>query len=269
MKRVRCNRPDLPETAIGRIARSLTEFREYFANGAAGERPIVDRSINRIYKKTLSEEFHGKCAYCDRRLTTQLEGDVEHIRPKNRVCDEHGTQIRSARYPDRDHPGYWWLAYDWENLVISCKECNTRFKRDKFPVEGSHAESEGETDIGLLINHHEENPMDHFAINVTTGELVPLTQKGRVSAHVLSLNREQLRDERVFEFNKAQAVLAVAVNQSVDDNTRGLAIRTIVRYITNQEEHSIFCAASLDRMVGAVGATIDFFRAQRTDDAGL
>lgn len=58
--------------------------------------------------------FHGKCAYCETRYAHQAPVDIEHYRPKGAVED------------DKDHPGYWWLAARWENLVPSCIDCNRR-----------------------------------------------------------------------------------------------------------------------------------------------
>lgn len=60
----------------------------------------------------LLELFHYKCAYCESRIE---KCEVEHYRPKGRVDG-------SA------HPGYYWLAYEWENLYPSCESCNKTFK---------------------------------------------------------------------------------------------------------------------------------------------
>ena len=73
---------------------------------------INDRS--RIWKKLkepLQECSHGKCWYCESRETT-APGDVDHFRPKNEV----------EECPN--HPGYWWLAFDWTNYRYACELCN-------------------------------------------------------------------------------------------------------------------------------------------------
>ncbi|MCY1744551.1 hypothetical protein [Ensifer sp. SL37] len=59
---------------------------------------------------TLRKLFWNKCAYCESDLVDSL--DVEHFRPKGEVTD------------DPDHPGYWWLALKWENLLPACVGCN-------------------------------------------------------------------------------------------------------------------------------------------------
>jgi uncharacterized protein (TIGR02646 family) len=63
-----------------------------------------------------------KCAYCERVRNEFRETDVDHYRPKGAVEGQ-----------DR-HPGYWWLAHDWRNLLGACKQCNSDFKRSNFPL---------------------------------------------------------------------------------------------------------------------------------------
>src|SRR5579871_1161281 len=76
------------------------------------------------YRSVLQELFHGKCAFCESPLDVTQSGDFEHFRPKSSV-DE-----------DPKHPGYFWLAYDWRNLYLVCRICNTH-KRNHFPILGT------------------------------------------------------------------------------------------------------------------------------------
>src|SRR5215468_8122036 len=81
------------------------------------------------YMVYLNRLFRNKCAYCEEKLSGQ-PGDVEHFRPKGRVCDATFRQVfidhpRWGR--NIAHPGYYWLAYDWDNLLPSCADCN-RFR---------------------------------------------------------------------------------------------------------------------------------------------
>ena len=62
----------------------------------------------------------GKCAYCESFYAGTQPVDVEHYRPKGKVDGMAG------------HPGYWWLAGRWENLLPSCIDCN-RKRRQKTP----------------------------------------------------------------------------------------------------------------------------------------
>ena len=63
-------------------------------------------------KAALDRLFHGKCAYCETFYSASSPVDVEHFRPKSAVLE------------DPSHPGYWWLAAQWENLLPSCIDCN-------------------------------------------------------------------------------------------------------------------------------------------------
>jgi len=61
------------------------------------------------------------CAYCGADIS-EAGIDVEHFRPKSNVEG------------DDAHGGYWWLAYDFTNYVLSCIPCNQRCKKDRFPL---------------------------------------------------------------------------------------------------------------------------------------
>jgi uncharacterized protein (TIGR02646 family) len=74
-------------------------------------------------KDALYKMHHRKCCYCEKRIEKENE-DVEHFRPKRRANRVPGS---------RDRSGYWWLAFTWENLLFSCRQCNTK-KGFKFPL---------------------------------------------------------------------------------------------------------------------------------------
>ncbi|MEM6406815.1 MAG: hypothetical protein AAF700_00215 [Pseudomonadota bacterium] len=81
-----------------------------------------DRSV----REALRDMFNGKCAYCERQAAGGQDGDVEHYRPKKGVTEADDAGI--------EHPGYWWLAAHWENLVLSCMHCNQfRSKQNIIP----------------------------------------------------------------------------------------------------------------------------------------
>src|SRR5712691_9066997 len=44
---------------------------------------------------------------------------MDHHRPKGGVTE------------NKDHPGYWWLAFNWRNFRFSCRHCNSK---DTDPV---------------------------------------------------------------------------------------------------------------------------------------
>ncbi len=93
------------------------------------------KTIRRIYFFSRDALFFGKCAYCEGALEL-IDGDVDHFRPKGAVSDQHGKPITIDGDEFREHQGYYWLAYDWRNLLPSCKTCNQIYKGSQFPVEG-------------------------------------------------------------------------------------------------------------------------------------
>ncbi|NJK31730.1 MAG: hypothetical protein HC927_04535 [Deltaproteobacteria bacterium] len=154
--------------------------------------------------------FWGKCAYCELRIRSSQPGDIEHFRPKGRITDEQTGEPIKGR-GGYDHPGYYWLAYDWRNLLLSCESCNrpnTRSadgrrigKWDHFPLadESKRAEAPGgeAEEEPLLINPLVEDPGEHLAVT-KEGVLFAVdgSKRGQACIDLLGLNDRDLPDER-------------------------------------------------------------------------
>jgi hypothetical protein len=83
----------------------------------------ADTTTTNTVTVALKGLYKNKCAYCEKLCYYPR---VEHFRPKGRVI---GNQ------PLAD--GYYWLCYEWTNLLPSCHECNSiEAKGDKFPIRG-------------------------------------------------------------------------------------------------------------------------------------
>jgi hypothetical protein len=83
----------------------------------------------------LENFFHDKCAYCEtKKVRTTFH--AEHFRPKAMVKSEDGkVKITDHDGKEIDHPGYFWLAFNWKNLLPSCADCNTNLgKGNQFPI---------------------------------------------------------------------------------------------------------------------------------------
>lgn len=78
----------------------------------------------REYLATLS---YGKCWYVECRDSGALN-DVDHFRPKSRVAE------------DDNHPGYYWLAFDWTNFRLSCQRSNRPGKNKEIDEVGGKAD---------------------------------------------------------------------------------------------------------------------------------
>jgi uncharacterized protein (TIGR02646 family) len=112
------------------LARATDDAKSFFKT------PPAKRSQERYLFKNIWEEtrealetlFHNKCAYCESPLIPG-EGLIEHFRPKIEALGLDGTS---------DPDWYWWLAYRWENLYLSCPTCAGN-KLNLFPVVGNRA----------------------------------------------------------------------------------------------------------------------------------
>ena len=126
--------PLLPEGWEERARKATEEVR---ASPPEQRAATVEKHAHlwRELSSALGHLSYGKCWYCEMR---QCRSDkaVDHFRPKNRV------------FECRDHQGYWWLAFDWQNYRYSCTLCNSRRhdkdgtsggKHDHFPLLDEHA----------------------------------------------------------------------------------------------------------------------------------
>jgi hypothetical protein len=154
------------------------------------ERLYRRRSIRRRYYHDPSNvalaPFHGKCVYCERAHSIL---DIEHFRPQKAVSDAP------------EHPGYYWLAYDIDNLLLACRDCNTGWKREQFPLEDEHTRAWRSTDdlateTPLLLHPFLDDPCKHLGIDFKTGRLTYSTERGRVTRELLGLDRDRLPEAR-------------------------------------------------------------------------
>jgi len=91
-------------------------------------------------REALAAAQHGKCCYCEVAIEhPYMLRHVEHWRPKGAVKQGPGEPVQ--------YPGYYWLAYEWDNLLLSCGVCNSGYKSIVFPLAD---------DNGRARNHHED-----------------------------------------------------------------------------------------------------------------
>ena len=170
-------------------------------------------AITNLYRGELTRyhkhPFYGKCAYCESKVETTSPDYVEHFRPKGSVRDINNSKVQvTINGIPTHHPGYYWLAYKWENLLPTCWQCNTWQKNigkgERFPVTGNYAVNPGDeiNEIPDLINPMFEDPRPHLSID-SLGVLhaEPGFGKGAVCISFFGLNtRESLVNERKKEY---------------------------------------------------------------------
>eukprot|EP01029_Cantina_marsupialis_P007158 TRINITY_DN179195_c0_g1_i1.p1 TRINITY_DN179195_c0_g1~~TRINITY_DN179195_c0_g1_i1.p1 ORF type:complete len:324 (-),score=42.74 TRINITY_DN179195_c0_g1_i1:116-1087(-) len=107
-------------------ANQSKEFKKRKVRGSGYTKESYSAYKERDVRKELTRIFHGKCAYCETRFVAACPGDIEHFRPKG------GYSLDS----DLIKPGYYWLAADWENLLLACPHCNQTHTLEIFDGEG-------------------------------------------------------------------------------------------------------------------------------------
>jgi len=203
--------------------------------GQASRKQITDvlaeqaPKIKDLYKRmrdVLFNAFHGKCAYCECLFVLDQTGDVEHFRPKGQVLDGDANpvpaKIGGINIP---HPGYYWLAYDWRNLLPSCSKCNrmTRTSEGKwvgkgarFPTSGAFASNPGDEiqEQPLLIHPILDNPEKYLVFDPDTGriEAKDNNDRGKACIEILDLNREKLPETRRDVYDGLLARMHEAMN---------------------------------------------------------
>lgn len=176
----------------------------------------------------LQRNFFLKCAYCESSFVHVSPADIEHFRPKSAVkIDEKTGKEKVLELK----PGYYWLAADWDNLLLSCIDCNRRRNQDAIEGDGEVAAGKAtifpladeahrvrdhstwgkatdlvqrEESSRLLLNPCVDDPAEHIQFRIRYDEAdknkvvgvfaapVNDSQKGQKSINVYGLNRAGL-----------------------------------------------------------------------------
>jgi 5-methylcytosine-specific restriction endonuclease McrA len=199
-----------------------------------------------IYKdkeleRELDRVFGTKCAYCESNFGAVTPDDVEHFRPKSAITTDTGEL----------YPGYFWLASEWTNLLVACRDCNAgRYfevpgqpdkvrlgKLAQFPLSNEAVRYRGpdpgigdELQVQLLLDPCTDEPSEHLtwdekglilAKSTPGGDPSP---KGLTSIFVYALQRKGLveaRLETLLNFRRHVDNLQKAVRRLNDAEARG------------------------------------------------
>lgn len=161
-------------------------------------RPFVK---GRVVREALDQMFNGKCAFCETRCTPE-SGDVTWYRPPSSATGLEG---------ESSLPHYAWLAYDWDNLYLSCAFCH-RARGPRFPVAGRRAKvgaDAGELlrERPLLLDPCVDEPDEHLAFT-DDGQVSSDSERGRATILVLDLNRGTLIDARKAAIDEVRTLWA-------------------------------------------------------------
>ncbi|HEY6901026.1 MAG TPA: AAA family ATPase, partial [Puia sp.] len=155
-------------------------------------------NIDLELKPVLREVFGRKCGYCEVSISSLEKGFVDRLRPHSGIRDE------KEFYPDL----YWWLTFDWYNLIYCCKEC-FEFKANYFPIEGKRALKPTDSlrnERPLLLDPCLDDPAAHFGYT-EEGTVIPFTNKGEQTIGLLRLNRNSLVHGRLLAYQDLDSII--------------------------------------------------------------
>lgn len=206
---IRFRRPEeAPEilltTGVGRrdsLARKLEadpDAKLSFDSSVYGDRSVKD---------ALLCAQHGKCAFCEQRVFERKYVDVEHFRPKG--------EVRQSRESAPLERGYWWLAYEWTNLVLACEQCNTDHKSTLFPLANPEQRARRPEDPlsaeqPLFIDPSQEDPLEYLRFRRHVAYSVDDNLRGLRTRDGLGLNRAPLLRHREEHLSRVKALAFVA-----------------------------------------------------------
>jgi uncharacterized protein (TIGR02646 family) len=211
----------------------------------------------------LDLSYYHKCAYCER-IT---KADVEHYRPKRGVSE------------DKNHPGYYWLCYEWTNLIPACITCNREgAKHNSFPILGKRIYSPVFDFTRVLdkVSIKASNPplieeipcllhpeiddtelFFEFEVDPKIGiRIVGIDAEGRGNStiEICKLNRQELRIDRhqqiVLEFVEAVHSAFAELNRGIISEEQFLdRLSDILNFLKKKSEFETFPFTFLRRYV--------------------
>lgn len=145
-------------------------------------------------KQTLEQAQHGKCCFCESKVGHITSGDVEHFRPKAGWRQQDDSPL--------EQPGYYWLAYEWMNLLFACELCNRRHKRNAFPLRDpaqrarTHRDAIAAEEPLFIDPAGVDDPETLISFHLEVAYAVDDNEAGRETIRALGLNREALIERR-------------------------------------------------------------------------
>ena len=151
---------------------------------------FVDLDKHVDLKRILVSEFNGKCAYSESPITPANCTIIRH-RPEGGAIGENGEV-------ERDH--YWWLAYEWENLIPVRREI-ARAKGNHFPVIGPRGRAgtpiqELRSTETAMIPDPSDPKMEFHPGHTLKGEFIGSNEVENQAIKILGLNLFDISKER-------------------------------------------------------------------------
>jgi hypothetical protein len=219
---------------------------EHVAQHSQGDTAFIfDRAVygHTEVKAALRIAQHDKCGFCESKVSHVAFGDVEHFRPKSAVRSRPGEALIS--------PGYFWLAYEWENLMFACECCNRRHKGNLFPLFDETTRARAPSDIidresPLFIDPSREDPAAHIGFREEVPYAIGGNARGEATIDALGLHRPELVERRRDRLQKLRQL-----RRAMDllKRKRGPESKTLVKEISAELLRSTEDGAEYSGMV--------------------
>ena len=211
--------------------------KEAFNKNISSGKYVDEKNLYKVasVQKQLKEIYNLKCAYCEQKLLDAPK-HIEHYRPKDI---------------------YYWLAYSWDNLLLSCGSCNsskgTKFKIKKTIVTYDNELFEDIHNLGNSYDVIEEPLIVHPEKENILTKLI-FDKEGKISSfddrvnhiidEVCNLNRNELVQKRVTILNDfvslVDSYILLMENNEELKNTIKLFIPLVKKFKENCNEKEEF-----------------------------
>lgn len=185
-------------------------------NRPACPRPAALKSGNYKHpdnKAALCSSIHGKCMYCESRITHVNFGHVEHIKPK-----------AANLFPQ--------LEFEWTNLGYVCDRCNNAKGNKYFP--GAE-----------LLNPYEDDPATHLFAYGSLLFAEDGSERGELTINEIQLNRSDLIERRTHHIKQLQKAF-LAARRVGNPAVRLSALNELRKEAGSDKEFSFVAKAFLD-----------------------
>ncbi len=206
-------------------------------------------------KKNLIALYNNKCCFCESNASPSSFWQVEHFRPKNK-------SPKKSKYGH--HNGYYWLGYEWSNLLLICSKCNNK-KNSHFPLLNSenriknHPLDANNSLISNITNSIYENEgcillnpeidkVEDFLIFKPNGDIKGIDTQGRgeISIELYHLRRENLilARRKISDdfFDEIKSILADYLTGDIPEQSLihllNVKFRTLTKKINPKIEYS-------------------------------
>jgi len=215
--------PDFLKTEIVDLA--IEKLDEFYTSSNREQKRYhfpFNKEIDNELKNHLHKVFHGKCGYCETKIESPSAGTVDRFRPHNGVRDKN----------DYHQDLYWWLTFEWDNLIYCCKACN-QYKANYFPIKGQRAFNDKDDlsqEQKSLLNPCVDDLEKHFSYD-RMGYIHSETYEGNQTIELLRLDRTSLIESR----QAARKEIVDIIENIVQNDTKNI-LKSQISYLRSVYE---------------------------------